>query len=312
VTLLARVGEQLYWAARYLERAEGVARVVREHTHLLVDLPASVPLTWEPLLEMAAGPEARAAVGTRDEAAVVRYLVGDAHGPAGIAGSIARARENLRGCREVVPVEAWQVANDLHLFMAAHRDEGVDRRGRTRLLDRVIDDHQRFLGIVLSCMSRDTAFTLMRLGRHIERATLTARVLDVRAASLVGPSAVERYDQIQWIGVLRSLSALHMYHRSTADPVSAEGAMRFLMLDPVFPRSVAYCLTSALGALGRLPASGGVLSACRAALEVLDALDPAGAGARRLHAGARELGAAVAALHVAVMDAYFPPLPAPV
>jgi uncharacterized alpha-E superfamily protein len=308
VTVLARVGEQLYWASRYLERAEGVARVLREHTHLLIDLPTSVPLTWEPLLEMTGDRPARGFAPGTGEAAVVRFLVWSADNPGGIAVSVGRAREDLRGCREVIPTEAWEVVNDLHLSMASRRGEGVDRRGRARLLDRVIADHQRYLGILLGTMSRDLAFTLMRLGRHIERAALTTRVLDVRAASLIGPSDRERYEDVQWIGVLRSLSALHMYHRATTEPVSAEGAMRFLLLDPVFPRSVAHCLTSVLQTAGQLPVADRVLPACHAALEVLEGLDPAGRGPAHLHAGARALGDAVAVLHDAVMDAYFPPV----
>lgn len=306
--LLARVGEQLYWAARYMERAEGTARVVREHTNILVDMPTSVPLTWEPLLAMTGESEAFADTGAQpDEAAVVRFLVGDADNPGSIAASIARARDNLRGCREIVPAEAWGAVNELHLHMRAHRTEDVDRRSRARLLGRVIDEHLRFLGIVISGMTRDTAFTMMRLGRHVERACLTTRVLDVRAEALLDPAVRGRYDDVQWIGVLRSLAALHMYHRRMTEPVSPAPAMRFLLREPTFPRSVAYCLTSILQTAGQLPRGEDIVTAAAGALDTLDALDPEGASPEVLRVGAQTLAAAVEDLHDRILRAYFPP-----
>ena len=310
--LLARVGEHLYWAARQMEHAEGVSRVVREHTHVLADMPTSVPLTWAPLVPVGGDAELFAELfpGT-DEASVIRFLVSSPDNPESIAGAVERARGNLRACREVIPTEAWVIVNDLHLFVAAQRGAGLDRSGRARLLERVIDDHQRFLGILLGNMSRDPAFTLMRLGRHIERAVLTTRVLDVRAEPLLGPPSAGRYDDVQWIGVLRSLSALHMYHRTVGEPVSAPTAMRFLLLEPTFPRSVAYCMSSVRDLVRELPAAGEVTAACDAATALLGELDARGAPAERLHRAAHLLVDALEDLQITVSEAYFPPVPAP-
>ncbi len=305
MTLLARVGEHLYWAARQLERAEGVARVVREHTHLLADMPASVPLTWEPLIEIGGDPDLFDGLfGHADEASVVRFALSSPENPESIGGSVRSARENLRSCREVIPTEAWVVCNDLHLYVDAHRGAGLDRGGRARLIERVIDDHQRLLGILLGNMSRDEAFTLMRLGRHIERAALTTRVLDVRAAPLLGPTA-GRYDDVQWIGVLRALSALHMYHRTVGEPVSAAPAMRFLVREPTFPRSVAYCMASVIEIVAELPSSGRVMPACTAVMGLLEGLDET-SGAQQLHTASRALGVALEEVQIRVSETYFP------
>ena len=309
MTLLARVGEHLYWAARQLEHAEGVSRVVREHTHVLADMPTSVPLTWEPLVRIGGDPELFAELFPHpDETSVIRFLVSSPDNAESIAGAVERARENLRACREVVPTEAWVVANDLHLYVAAQRGAGLDRGGRARLLERVIDDHQRFLGILLGNMSRDAAFTLMRLGRHIERAVLTTRVLDVRAEPLLGPPTADRYDDVQWIGVLRALSALHMYHRTVGEPVSAPTTMRFLLLEPTFPRSVAYCLSSVLSLLDELPAADEVTAACGTATALLEELDPHAASAEQLHRAAHLLVDALEDLQIRVSESYFPPV----
>jgi uncharacterized alpha-E superfamily protein len=306
VTLLARVGEKLYWAARRLERAEGVARVVREHSHLLADMPVSVPLTWEPLLEMAGDTAAyRARFPEMGEASIVGFLVGGPENPDGIVGSIGRARDSLRTCREIIPEEAWVVVNDLYLYVSAHDSQSLDRGKRLQLFDRVIADHQRFLGILLGNMTRDEAFTLMRLGRHVERAALTSRVLDVGATPLLGPPSPERHDEVRWIGLLRSLSALHMYHRAVREPVSGASVMRFLLREPAFPRSVAYCLDSMLRIVEELPDAGAVAGACAAAAEVLDGLHPRESSAEELHAAARALTMAIGAIEERIAETWF-------
>ena len=247
--LLSRVAENLYWAARYLERAENTARIVREHTNLIIDLPTSVPLTWEPLLAILGGREQfDAEHGAADELSIVRYLVSDRSNAGSILMSVEQAREDLRTCREVVPREAWQSVNDLYLYVASHHRDGVARPSRSRFLERIVTESLRTEGFVLSTMSRDEAYEFVRLGRTIERADMTTRVLDVSAGSLMDTQAEGggQYEDVQWMSVLRSLSALQMYHRTTRLPVEGPAALRFLLLDAAFPRSVMCCQPGAV------------------------------------------------------------------
>jgi uncharacterized alpha-E superfamily protein len=302
VTLLARTAGQLYWAARYLERAEGVSRVVREHTHLLADMPASELVSWRHLLEIGGDPAAFARAFVRvDEAGVVTFLVSSPENPTCISACIERARENLRGCREIIPTEAWTVVNDLHLYLSQHADEAVGRRTRGVICDRVIAEHQRFLGILLGSMTRDSAFLFMRLGRHLERAALTTRML----AAMQDDEIDRAYADVRWIGLLRALAALHMYHRSVGEPVSGPSAMRFLLFEASFPRSVGFCLDSALGIVGQLPMSGRIADAqdgWRARLEIR-AWEASNAGG--LHASIGDLADTAADISDAVVATYF-------
>src|SRR5688572_21763342 len=137
--LLSRVADHLYWAARYVERAEVTARVVSEHTHLLVDLPTSVPLTWEPLLDV---PGVRRPGDQHDEREVVAFLLADPDNPSSVLSSVVAARANLRATREVLSREAWEALNNLYLFVSSHHSEGIDRWSRGRFLDRVIAEAQ--------------------------------------------------------------------------------------------------------------------------------------------------------------------------
>jgi uncharacterized alpha-E superfamily protein len=306
--LLSRVAEQLYWAARYLERAEGTARVVAEHTNLLVDLPTSVPLTWEPLLAV---PGLRKTFDERydtaDEPSIIRFLLSDRDNPSSVLAAVTAARENLRTAREVVPREAWQALNDQYLYVASHHVEGVDRRSRGRFLDKVIAENRRFVGILAGAMSRDPAYRMLQLGRNLERADMTSRVLDVRAVALLttGDDTRPAHDDVQWAAVLRSLSGLQPYHSRVRAPIDGRLTVDFLLRDPDFPCSISHCLGEIEQVLADLPRAEAPLAAARAASRTLE--DVAGSPLDHLHDGLDDVQVALASVHDQVATTYFSP-----
>jgi len=311
--LLSRVADNLYWAARYLERAEGTARILREHTNLLVDLPTSAPVTWEPLLAVTGSSAGFESVFDRpDEHSIVRWLVAERVNPSSILRSIEHARENLRTTREVLPREVWQAVNDLYLYVAAHHSEGVSRRSRGQCCERIIGDCQRTTGILAGTMSRDEAADMWRLGRSIERADMTTRVIDVRCASILearpgadDTTAKDTFEDVQWMSVLRSLSALQMYHRATRRAVEGPPALRFLLNDEQFPRSVACCLGEVASSLARLPQRSVVLDALVSARTELHALDIEQLAVPALHEAMDRLQIGIGEIHDAIASAYF-------
>ncbi len=307
--LLSRVAERLYWSARYLERAEGTARIVREHSMFIVDLPPAVTPGWDHLLAITGGSDGfDAAYTAADETSVVSHLIADTANPGSIQSSISQARENLRTCRDILPAQAWNAVNDLYLSSGRGAADGVHRRHRSRFLEKVISEHQRLLGILTTTMSRDEAYTMLRLGRHIERADMVSRVLDVRAGLLLGerPAGAELYDDLQWASVLRSLSALQMYNRRAAVGDGASEVIRFVLNDMSFPRSVSYCLRGVESSIGWLPVSESVAAACAAALAELQSSDPAALlDATALHVKADRLQIAVGAISNRITSAFF-------
>lgn len=307
--LLSRVAEQLYWAARYLQRAESTARVVTEHTNLLVDLPTSVPLTWEPLLAI---PGLRKVFDERhptaDEQSIITFLLSDRQNSSSVLATVSAARENLRAARDALPREAWQALNDQYLYVTSHHVEGVDRRSRNRFLDKVIAENQRFVGIVHSTMNRDPAFHMLHLGRNIERADMTSRVLDVRAEGLLAAGESRpTHDDVQWAAVLRTLSGLQAYHRRMRAPIEARLTVDFILRDPDFPGSVSHCLGEAEGVLADLPRSEAAQAAARAARRALH--DVAVEPLVQLHDGLDHVQMAVNAVHEEVAATYFSPPP---
>ena len=292
--LLSRVADNIYWGARYMERADGTARVVRSFTEVLLDLPVGVASSWEPLLAVVGGREQFDEGHARvQESDIVRFLVADQSNPGSVVSSVAHARENLRTTREILPRDAWQTVNDLYLYTQRDAESGVDRRSRARFLGRVVSEHQRLDGVISGAMQRDEAYELWRLGQAIERADMTTRVLGVRAAALLAaPDVADDYDEVQWMGVLRSVTAMQMYQRATRGPIVGAGVVAFLLFDHQFPRSVAGCLERVRSALQRLPSSERTLPSA-------DEIDSMLEG---LHAGLRTFQGDGASLDAAMDD----------
>ncbi len=304
--LLSRVADHLYWGARYMERADDTARVVRTFTEVLLDLPVGVASSWEPLLAVAGSRELFDEGHARtNESDIVRFLVTDESNPGSVVSSVASARENLRTTREVLPREAWHAVNDLYLYTQRDSESGVDRRTRARFLSRVIGESQRLDGVVSGAMHRDEAYELWRLGQMVERADMTTRVLGVRAAALLaGPDTVDDYAEVQWMGVLRSLSALQMYQRATRGPIVGAGVVSFLLFDRQFPRSVAGCLERARSALLRLPRPDRTMPAVDALDRLLADLPASADDGKALDAAMDDVQAALGNLNVAVYDTF--------
>lgn len=271
--LLSRVAEDLYWMARYLERAQASARAIMEHTNLLVDLPVGQDSDFAPLLAMMGGVspfdrssrdepttvEARLA----DEETIIRFLVADTENPGSIISSLAAARQNMRATRQLLPQAAWECLNPLYQRVLESAASDVERSGRAALCADVIRSSQQLLGIFEAMMSRDAAHGFVSLGRQIERADMTTRVLDVRAGSLVATGLDEgRYADVRWLGVLRCLGAHQMYRRTVGSSVEGSAVVDFLLRDTAFPRAVARCLEEIETTLQRLPKNPEAIQAC--------------------------------------------------
>jgi uncharacterized alpha-E superfamily protein len=318
--LLSRFAESLYWAGRYLERTEAISRMIKIHTELFLDLPRSAGVGWSPLLAVTGSSEEflgrYAGPGEED---VVAFLAIDPKHQGSILASITQARANLRVTRVMLPSASWEVVNDLHGWSTSSPAEAIDRRTRLQWMDNVISSCQLLVGLLAGTMCDDEAYAFLQIGRHLERADMTTRVLDVQAAILIGqpgftgpPGDGAPYRDVTWMSVLRSLSAHQMFRRSARCGVSGPEALRFLLQDAQFPRSVEFCVTTASRALLRLPRATQPLGSCVEVQEKLRHLviaDIATPG--DLHELTGELESGISELHDALAQAYFRPVPVP-
>lgn len=313
--LLSRVAECAYWAGRYLERAEGTARLVKCHADLVMDLPRAVTVGWDPLLAvlgMAQRPDAGAPV-TSTEESVVGLLTADASNPGSVRSSIAAARANLRVTRAVMPQEAAEVLIDLHNHVELTADEAIDRRTRTAWLTSVIRVCQTLSAILADTMSHDDAYCFFTVGRQLERADLTTRVLDVQVGPLTrgAGDALGPYLDICWFAALRSVSALQPFRR-TGRPTSAEATISFLLRDPKCPRTVESCLTEASRWLLEIPGHEQPMAACASAQRLLQSADARALADGDLHRYVDELQVHIGAIHEHIAVGWFAHEPAPI
>jgi uncharacterized alpha-E superfamily protein len=328
--LLSRVAARIYWAARYIERAEDTARLVRAHGELMADLPPQVQARWEPLVSVVGserhfrdhtGPsqtqsqsqsqsQSNGETPPEDiELTVARFLVSDRDNPGSVVSSVVGARENLRTTRDTVPRDGWHVLNDLYLYVTTEADRAPDRRVRERFLSRVIFDGRRIDGVLATAMTHDEAYVMWRLGRAIERADMTTRVLGVRAAavlSLPGPAAASQndHDEVQWMGVLRSVWGLQMYQRAVRGPIEGSSVVHFLLEHDRFPRAVRALMREIRRALAELPDPDGPLDAVDHVEAVLRESSAASTDGQALDQAMDDLQVAIAQLDKRINDRY--------
>ena len=254
--MLSRVAQNIYWMSRYIERAEDTARLVNVNTNLLLDLPKNTQFGWRPVVLITGGDRIFSKhFQEPSEANVVRFLLGDPRNPGSILSSLSAARENLRTTRDVVPREAWEQINDMFLYAKDKVDSGTTRRGRYEFLKRIILGAQQITGLLAGTMSRTHAYDFMLLGRYLERADMTTRILDVRSANLLIDQSgdLNPFDNIQWMSVLKSLTAYQMYRQQVRLRVRAPDVVRFLLQDAAFPRSFLTCVLTMEDCLRKLP-----------------------------------------------------------
>ncbi len=309
--MLSRVASNLYWFSRYVRRAENTARLVGVGSQLQLDLPRSVRFTWRPLIDTVGAGDIFHALYDDDgagDAEVVRFLLLDPDNPSSLASSVRAAREIVRSVRDALPQEAWEAINDLHLHLDAEGERGISRRYRIDFINRVTDGCLKVSGLLTANVSRDIGFHFLRLGTALEQADMTTRIVDAGASGLVEPRMEEdreAFRNMQWMSVLRALAAYQMYRRHVRQRVGAEHALRFLLQNADFPRSVQFCLTRIQRALPGMPPRPGVERHVNRLLGLVRNADPAALAARNPSEFMDELQVHLGRLHGAVAEAYF-------
>jgi uncharacterized alpha-E superfamily protein len=303
--MLSRIAESLFWIGRYVERSDGTARILDVHLQLLLEDPwIDEDTACRSLLSVMGSDSEGDVPVTRSD--VMNLLAVDRTHPASIAYAIASARENARRAREVVSTELWECLNTNNARMP--RKVAGDK---THEFFRWVRERAALaIGIVDSATSHDEAWQFFTLGRAIERADMTARLLATRSLTEAsGPS---------WTTILRSCGAYEAYLRTYRGVPSTKNAAEFLLTDRLFPRSILYSVTRAeeclreidprLGRAGINDAAQRLLGQIRSEFEfrpVIELLDA-------LPEHMEEVQAVCSAASDAIRQRYFPTSAVPV
>jgi uncharacterized alpha-E superfamily protein len=244
--MLSRVADAIYWLNRYVERAENIARFIDVNLNLLLDVPVGFEHQWEPLV-MTTGDRAifQARYGEATIENVVQFLTFDRDYPNSILSCLYSARENARSVREVISSEMWERVNSFYL-MLLEAAKAPPMEQLPQFFSEVKLASHLFAGVMDGTMSHNEGWHFGQVGRLLERADKTARILDVKYFILL-PSigyVGTALDDLQWIALLKSASAYEMY-RKCQHRINPHGIAEFLILDRDFPRSVQFCLLQA-------------------------------------------------------------------
>lgn len=249
--LLSRVAESVYWMARYMERAENVARFIGVNLHLQLDLPMAPAHQWQPLIDTSGDTkEFQESYGEATRENVLKFLIVDASNPNSICSCLMAARENARSVRETISSEMWEQVNRMYLqFQPSYWPLSQSEKFAERLRHLQFGCHL-FQGISETTMSHNEAWHFMRLGGSIERAEKISRILDVKYFILLPSisSVGTPYDDLHWSAVLKSVSGFEMY-RKKHGRLSPRDIVDFLVLDHDFPRAIHHCVHNADGCL---------------------------------------------------------------
>jgi uncharacterized alpha-E superfamily protein len=245
--VLSRVADSVYWVSRYIERAENIARFIDVNLRLALDLAPGTGEQWEPLVLITADlPLFNQHYDVPSRANIIEFLTFDEENPNSVGRCLAAARDNARSVREAISSEVWEQINRFyHLFRTAQFRSLVVSDPYT-FFSRIRQESLLFAGIVDATMSHDEAWHFARLGRQLERADKTSRMLDVKYFLLL-PTISDvgtPLDDLQWSALLRSASALEAF-RKRYGRISPKRVAEFLLLDRDFPRSIRHCLLSA-------------------------------------------------------------------
>ena len=247
--MLSRVADSLFWLGRYTERAENYSRFIDVNFNLSIDLPSGMKEQWEPLL---------AATGDRDHFTelfgssftrenAIYFLGFDERSPNSILSTVSSARENARIIRDSIPRETWEVLNELHFFVQKAKKRKIWKKDDPKDCFREIKYKLQLLsGIAHETIPRTQGWYFTKLGQFLERADKTSRILDVKYHYLL-PSVDEvgtPLDFLHWAALLKSVSSFNAYRR-VHGMLSPRAIVEYLVLNPYFPRSILFCLTSA-------------------------------------------------------------------
>jgi uncharacterized alpha-E superfamily protein len=254
--MISRVADHCFWLGRYFERAESTSRLLQATRALAFDAELPVQACWRPLVTVSGqhpdlterlGPEA---AGNGE--LVQRYMTWAPENPVSIRNSIRAAREGARSIREVLSHDIWEATNELYLWFMGEQAVSQYMQDREDLYRHIRRSTQLCLGLVRSTMLHDTPMDFLWMGVLLERIGQTARILDMHHHILLGN---EQHHQILqtalWLSLLRACSGSEAFMRRHAGRVSRSGVVHFLLFEPIFPRSLLYCIRSTLSVMLR-------------------------------------------------------------
>ena len=241
--MLSRVADSIYWMERYLERADNTARFIEVSINLSLDFQPEGN-QWQSLVNASASNDLY--LRTKSEYSsedVIQFLTFDASNPNSILSCLSSARENARSVRDTFTEDLWEVVNSMYFLIIGNANNPAVLKEPQELIHTLKMKRMTFMGLLSNSMLLQEAYNHAYIGRYLERADMTSRILDVKYFTILPDYAKvgSAIDTIQWTALLESTDSLEMYIRLKGT-ISPTKVSDFLIFCPDFPRSVYFCL----------------------------------------------------------------------
>jgi uncharacterized alpha-E superfamily protein len=238
--MLSRVADSLYWMSRYLERAEHTVRLLTVNLNLMLDeSPSNANVRWQRVLQALGG--AGSAAWEGDAYALAQELTFRSEHSSSILSCIVAARENARQVREQISSEQWQWLNRLYLRVTRFHLDGEADMQLPAFLSTIYEGVHLFQGVTDSTMSHGEGWHFIEMGRYLERASATVKLLELYYRELgASERSAQESDFLEWIGLLRSCTAFEAYCKVYTAELGNDRIMEFLLLNPEFPHAVRF------------------------------------------------------------------------
>ena len=248
--MISRLAEHCFWLSRYIERAENIARLLEVNQNWLLDFDIPLDLQWKPLLIISGIHDYK---GNYDKESVLSFMTWDSENPSSIVSSMTQARENARVIREIISAEMWERLNYNYLWLQSNTAKDLYENNKYELYNQIKRINQLLQGIGESTMLRTEAWEFYQFGRHLERSSQTARILDVKYHMLQSNPAISgtNIEISYWTSLLKSCSGYEPFlkHAKIIENQVGNAVAEFLILEETFPRSIRYCLKECLNSV---------------------------------------------------------------
>lgn len=258
--MLSRVANCLYWMSRYIERSENIARLVDTNLQLLLDFrkldEQRLAEHWLPVVQATGDEEEFFKLHPVASAeAVTEFMVFQMENSNSIVQSICQARENARMVRDQITGELWEELNRLYLFIRSRDARRLWDQSPSEFFEKIKASSLHIVGITFATLIHNEGWQFNQVGKFLERADKTSRILDVRYQTLPergAPKSITQTESLEWSAILRSCSAWDAYKSIYGADVNPKLVAEFLLLNEELPRSVRFCVNELNTALRRI------------------------------------------------------------
>lgn len=241
--MLSRVADSLFWMARYMERTDGILRMLKINLITALDRSGQPDFNWQPVLKIftTLPPEEIERLSLNGDE-VLRYVIFNKSNDNSIRNIVGKARENTRGAQDHVTKEVWESINEFYLKLNdPDLERAIGRGEQIVMISGLINQYLQFTGVAEVTMPRGQGWNYLNLGKYIERGVITADILDIKFSNidydLANPSDVP-----YWRNLLLSLNGYELYLKRYKGGLDGSNVADLAILNAQFPRSLAYCL----------------------------------------------------------------------